>query len=436
MDADLILHNATEMATCAGPAPFRGERQAQTRILRNASIAGRRGRIIFVGAAVDCQRRIRLAAGGVELDASGCSLVPGFVDAHTHLVFAGDRRDELRRRLEGTTYEEIAADGGGILRTVAATRTATEGELASAARVRLRGMLACGTTTAEVKSGYGLTVADELKMLRAIRRVGSMQPVDLVPTFLGAHGIPVEYRTTPASYVASVVEKMLPEVVETHLAESCDVFCERGAFTVDQSRCVLEAARAAGLQTRVHANEFHASGGAMLAAEIGARSADHLIFAEREDARAMASAGTVATLLPAAAFYLKVGRYAPARMLIEEGVPVALGTDLNPGPGQAASMPFVITLACFGMGMTLDEAVVAATINSAYALNRHDVTGSLEVGKYFDAVVLNGSLDSLLTMGASPIRQVIKRSRVVFQSRPLAWGPRSRHRADAVKREE
>ena len=430
MDADLILHNATEVATCAGPAPLKGERQGQAGVLRNASIAGRKGRIVFIGSADECQRRVQLSRRGVELDASGCSIVPGFVDGHTHLVFAGDRRQELRRRLAGATYEDIAAEGGGILATVAATCAATEGELASASRVRLRGMLACGTTTAEVKSGYGLTVADELKILRAIRRAGAMQPVDLVPTFLGAHEIPLAYRSNPASYVALVVEKMVPEVAENHLAESCDVFCERGAFTVDQSRCVLQAARATGLQTRVHANEFHASGGARLAAEVGARSADHLIFIDDDDVRSLAEAGTVATLLPAAAFYLKLGRYAPARLLIEQGVPVALGTDLNPGPGLAASMPFVITLACFGMAMTLEESLVAATINSAYALNRHDVTGSLEVGKYFDAVVIHGPLDALLAMGASPIRQVIKRSHVVYQARPLAWGPRSRHRAE------
>ena len=283
-------------------------------------------------------------------------------------------------------------------------------------------MLEAGTTTAEVKSGYGLTPGDELKMLRAIARLQAMQPIGLVPTFLGAHEVPPEFRHDPPAYVELVASDMVPAVAAAGLAESCDVFCEGGAFTVEQSRVVLAAARRAGLATRVHADELSASGGARLAAEVGARSADHLVFVTREGARALAAAGTVATLLPAAAFYLKLGRFAPARLLIDEGVAVALGTDFNPGPGLAVSMPFVLTLACFGMALTLDESLVAATINAAYALNRHDRLGSLEVGKQFDAVVLHGPLDVLLQGGAAPVRQVIKSGRIVCESRRASAG--------------
>jgi imidazolonepropionase len=434
--ADLILHNAREVATCAGPAPRRGDRQADASILRHASIAARGDRLVFVGPADECRTHVTLEPGGIELDASACSVLPGFVDAHTHLVFAGDRRAELLRRLGGVSYEAIAAEGGGILATVEATRRATEEELAAGARLRLQRMLACGTTTAEVKSGYGLALEHELKMLRAVRRLNSIQPIELAPTFLGAHELPPEFRSDPSAYVRLVSETMIPAVADAGLAEACDVFCERGAFSVEHSRTVLRAARTAGLLTRVHAEEFGTSGGAALAAEVGARSADHLVFVTPESARTLAHAGTVAILLPAAAFYLKLGRYAPARLLIDENVPIALGTDFNPGPGLTVSMPFVLTLACFGMALTLQEAIVAATINSAYALNRHEQIGSLEAGKQFDAVVLSGSLDAVLSMSPSPVRQVIKRGRTVYESRPLSWGPRSRPSPERVQREK
>jgi imidazolonepropionase len=413
MLADFILHDALEILTCRGPAPRRGAAQADAGAIQGASIAARDGAIVFVGPAPDCARLVELVPGGVTVDASGCTVVPGFVDAHTHAVFAGDRRGELRRRLAGATYAEIAAEGGGILSTVDATRGATVEALVAASRPRLDEMLACGTTTCEVKSGYGLTVDAELLMLRAIRALDASHPVDLVPTFMGAHEIPREYRADRDAYVRLVADVMIPAVARERLAEWCDVFCEAGVFTVDESRTILEAGRAHGLAPRIHADELASSGGAALAAALGARSADHLVHVTRDDARAMAAAGTVATLMPTAAFYLKLGRFAPARMLVEEGVPVALGTDVNPGGGFSPSMPFAIALACFGMGLTLEEALVAATINAAWSLDRADRAGSLEPGKPLDAVVIQGGAVELIRVGVPAIRRVYKRGQTL-----------------------
>jgi imidazolonepropionase len=339
------------------------------------------------------------------------------VDPHTHLVYAGDRREELERRLAGATYAELAAAGGGIVRTVDATRAATEGALVETARPRLAAMLACGTTTAEVKSGYGLTLASELTMLRAIRTLAASQPIELATTFMGAHEIPLEARAAREEYIALVVQHMIPAVAAEGLAEWCDVFCEDGVFTPDESRDILEAAKRHGLKPRVHADELASSGGARVAAAVGARSADHLIFVTAADAHELAQNGVIATLLPSAAFFLKLGRYAPARMLIDAGVPVALATDLNPGGGFSPSMPFAMTLACFGMDLTLEEALVASTLNAAAALDRHDRIGSLEVGKQMDAVLLQGTLADLVRVGAPVICQVIKRGRVVWDSK-------------------
>ena len=413
MNADFLISNADLIATCAGPGPRMGSAQREISAIPNASVASLDGRIVFVGSAAECQRAVTLTPGATEVDARGCTVVPGFVDPHTHLIYAGDRRDELQRRLSGASYADIAAGGGGIVKTVAATRAASEAELVELARPRLAAMLGAGTTTAEAKSGYGLDLASELRMLRAIRALAGDQPIELTATFMGAHEVPVEYRGRRADYVRIVIDEMIPAVAAEQLAEWCDVFCEDGVFTPAESREILEAGQKQGLKARIHADELALSGGAEVAAQVGARSADHLIFVDETRARLMADRGVIATLLPAAAFFLKLGRFAPARMLIENQVAVALATDLNPGGGFTPSMPFVMSLACFGMHMTLEEALVGATINAAASIDRADTVGSLETGKQLDAVVIRGALSDLLRVGAPTIDRVIKRGRVV-----------------------
>lgn len=386
--------------------------------MADGAIAARDGRIVFAGTTRDLDLQIAAAPAARVLDLSDHSLVPGFVDAHTHAVFAGDRRGELRRRLGGATYAQIAAEGGGILATVSATRAAAEHELVEQAWGRLDEMLACGTTTCEIKSGYGLDVATELKMLRAIARLADGHPVDVVATFLGAHEVPPEHRSNRRRYVDLVVDEMIPAVAAEKSAAWCDVFCEQGVFTPEESTRILAAGAAAGLKPRIHADELGATGGSSVAAAVGARSADHLIFVPPAGIEGLAHAGVTATLLPAAAFYLKLGRFAPARGLIAGGVPVALATDVNPGGGFSPSMPFAMTLACFAMGMTFEESLVAATINAAWSLDLAGDRGSLEPGKLADAVVVRGDPINLIRVGAPAIAGVIKRGRVV---REMPW---------------
>lgn len=411
----LIIRNATTIWTCRGPAPKRGPGQSDAFPVQGASIVAEHGTISFIGPAPDAEER--LPSGPVEVfDASGCAVVPGFVDPHTHVVFGGDRRTELRRRLAGETYAQIAADGGGIVSTVRATRAASEEELAAATRVRLDDMLRCGTTTAEAKSGYGLQVAAEMRMLRVVRRLDAEHPIDLVPTFMGAHEIPVEHRQNRRFYIDQVIRQMIPAIAGDNLAEWCDVFCETGVYTPDESREILEAGLRHGLKARIHADELAESGGSHVAAAVGARSADHLLHAGPESRRALLGAGVVATLLPSAAYYLKLGRFAPARAFIDEGVSVALATDLNPGGGFSPSVPFAMSLACFGMGMTFEEALVASTINAAYAIDRHERVGSLEPGKALDAVIVRGDAVDLLKVGVPAICAVVKNGTVVHRS--------------------
>jgi imidazolonepropionase len=413
IQADLIIRNAREVLTCAGPAPLSGSRQNMAGSIPSGGLAARADRLVFVGSTVELDTAVSLLPGGTVLDASACAVVPGLVDAHTHAMFAGDRRGELRRRLAGATYAEIAAAGGGIVSTVTATRAASETDLVAGAARRLDEMLACGTTTCEIKSGYGLDVETELKMLRAIDRLAGSHAVDIVPTFMGAHEIPRDYRDRRDAYVALVIDEMLPAVRSEGLAAWCDVFCETGVFTADESRRILEAGVRHGMKPRIHADELGPSGGSQVAAQVGARSADHLIFVPDAGISAMAARGVVATLLPNAAFYLKLGRFAPARAFIEAGVPVALATDVNPGGGFSPSMPFAMTLACFAMGLTFDEALTAATINAAWSLDVADDAGSLEVGKLADAVLVQGDAINLIRVGAPSIAAVIKRGRIV-----------------------
>jgi imidazolonepropionase len=413
-----VIRHIKQLITCAGGAPRRGVDQRTLPIVEDGAVAADGERILFAGADRDLPASLTSAPDTRVIDGRALSVVPGFVDGHTHALFGGDRREELRRRLGGASYAEIAAQGGGIVSTVRATRAASEEDLAASARVRLSEMLACGTTTAEIKSGYGLDLETELKMLRAIGRLASEQPVDLVPTFMGAHEFPVEYRERREDYVRLVIDEMIPAVAASGLAEWCDVFCETGVFTPDQSTRILQAGAARGLKPRIHADELGPSGGSQVAAVVGARSADHLIFVPEDGIRALREAGVVATLLPTAAFYLKLGRFAPARALIDAGVPVALATDVNPGGGFSPSMPFAMTLGCFAMGLTFEEALSAATINGAYSLDRDQSIGSLEPGKLMDAVLIAGDAIDLIRVGMPSIARVIKRGRIVYE-RPL-----------------
>jgi imidazolonepropionase len=411
--ADLVLVHARELVTCEGPAPRRGPEQAALTRIPDGALAAFEGRVVFAGPSSALEREVTPLPHAQIHEVRDQVVLPGFVDAHTHAVFAGDRRGELRRRLAGETYAQIAASGGGIVETVRATRAADEDTLVREGLLRLDEMLAAGTTTCEIKSGYGLDVESELKMLRAIAAIGRAHPISISPTFMGAHEVPQEYRSRREAYVDLVCNEMIPAVAAAGTAEWCDVFCEEGVFTPDESRRILEAGIGAGLKARIHADELGPSGGSLVAAAVGARSADHLVFVPEAGMDAMAESNVAATLLPVAAFYLKLGRFAPARELIARGVPVALATDVNPGGGFSPSMPFALALACFRMDMTLEEALVAATINAAWSLDRADEVGSLEPGKLADALVVRGDAVNLLRVGAPSIAAVIKKGRVV-----------------------
>jgi len=370
--------------------PRRGAAMGDLGIIEDGAIAVKDGCIDLVGKTEEVRGQIEAAQ---ELDASGKVVMPGFVDPHTHLVFAGDRANEFEMRVRGATYLEIMAAGGGIMSTVRATRAASVKQLMEESRARLDRMLAHGTTTAEVKTGYGLDLENELKTLEVIRRLDAEHPMDLVPTFLGAHAVPEEYKGRADEYVDLVVEEMLPAIrsqISNHRSKVfCDVFCDEGAFTLEQSRRVLEAARALGFGLKIHADEFKPLGGTRLAVELGAISADHLVCTPDDEIELLAGSDTIAVALPGTPFGLGHHEYSPARRIIDAGGALALATDLNPGTCWCESMQLIIALACRFMKMTPAEAIVAATINSAHAIGLGHRVGSLEPGKKADILILD-----------------------------------------------
>jgi imidazolonepropionase len=393
-------------------------------------VAAWEGRIVMAGRRDDVERFLDgeglPLARFARLDARGGTVTPGLVDPHTHLLFAGSREGELELRQRGAGYMEILAAGGGILSTVAATRAASADELSAHGRRWLDEMLAHGTTTVEAKSGYGLDLPTELRLLEIAHELGREGPVDVVPTWLGAHAVPAEFRSRPdgtEAYVRHLVDEQLPGVAAQGRARFADVFCEEGAFSADQSRRVLEAARSLGLAPRLHADELVPSGGAELAAEIGAVSADHLGVPSPAGLDALAGAAeegrpVVATLLPATTWFLMKDRYAPARTLVERGVPVALGTDFNPGTSPTPSLPLTMTAACLGLRLTPDEALAAVTVNAAHAVGMGDEVGALEPGMAADLIVWDVPTSRQIPYwpAANLVRKVVKRGRVVLEA--------------------
>ena len=373
----LVVLHASQLITLAGPKrPRVGAEMSELAIIRDGGMLIPEGKIEILGSSEEVAKNAR----DVEIiDADGRVVLPGFVDAHTHLIFAGNRLDDFERRARGETYEQIAKAGGGIWSTVEKTRAASSEELFNQAQTHAEWFLRCGTTTIEAKSGYGLTVEDELKILRVMQRLNEEKPLEIVPTFLGAHAVPRELDVN--EYIDLLIDEMLPRMSKEKLAEFCDVFCEHGYFTIEQSRGILTAARQLGLGLRIHADQLSNSGAAQLAAELKATTADHLEKTDERGIAAMKSAGVQPVLLPGSVYALGSTAYPHAREMLDAGLAVVLATDFNPGSSPTPSMPMILSIACTRMKMSPAEAITASTINAAYSLNRGGKIGSLERGK-------------------------------------------------------
>jgi len=432
----LLVVGASEVVTVAGGVR-RGAEQGDVGRLRADDPAGPEGpvvacwegRILAVGPRASVEAALEAEGYPLgrfaRLDAGGGAVTPGLIDPHTHLLFAGSRENELRLRQQGASYLDILEAGGGILSTVTATRAASEAELLAHGRRWLDEMLGHGVTTVEAKSGYGLDLETELRLVDVAYRLGLEGPIDVVPTWLGAHAVPPEFRARPdgtEAYVRSLIDEQLPGIAAHGRARFADAFCEAGVFTADQTRRVLQAAAAYGLFPRLHADELAPSGGAELAAELGAASADHLATPSAAGIAALAAAAgsdraVVATLLPVTTWFLLKDHHAPARAFIDAGVPVAIGTDFNPGTSPTASLPLAMTFACINLGLSPDEVLAAVTINAARALGLEEETGSLEAGKAADLVIWRTPSTTQIPYwpGADLVRTVIKRGRVVLE---------------------
>jgi imidazolonepropionase len=416
----LFFRNAAQLLTLAGPpVPRRGKALGELSIIRDGALLTRGAEILRVGSTRELQaeaRRLRAR----DVDCRGRVVMPGFVDSHTHLVFAGSRVEDFERRIQGMSYEEIAKAGGGIQLSARQVRKATSRDLASQAAAFIREFTAHGTTTIEVKTGYGLDLANEIKILEAIRKLRRQAPVELVPTLLAAHALPPAYAGRRRAYVKLVAQRLIPLVARKKLAEFVDCFCDRGAFTVEECRLLLAVGAEYGLVPRVHAEQLSRTGAARLAVELGAASADHLDNVNGADIRALTRSNVVATLLPGANFHLGLNRFPPARRLIDAGAAVALATDFNPGTSPTLNMQFILSLACSEMRMTPAEAISAATFNAAYSLRRANRLGSLEPGKQADLAVMDVAdyREMPYYFAWNHCAMSVKRGRIIFSRQP------------------
>ena len=419
MNGNMIIKNAAELVTCSGFSAKKGKEMADLRIIEDGAVIIKEGLIETVGQTGNIEKQFKKSGADHSdfdiIDARGKAVLPGFVDSHTHLVFGGYRAEEFSWRLRGDSYMEIMQRGGGIVNTVNATRQASAEELLKSGIKRLNSMLSFGVTTVEGKSGYGLDRETEIKQLEVMARLNQIHYLDVVPTFLGAHAVPQEYKSKQEAFIDFMAADVLPRVADQNLAEFCDIFCEKSVFSVEQSRRLLTRAKELGLKLKLHADEIVQLGGAELAAELGAVSADHLLQASEQGIKDMAAAGVVATLLPATAFSLKES-YANGRKMIDSNCAVALATDFNPGSCFTESIPLVFALATLHMNISTEEAINALTINGAAALSRADQIGSIDSGKKGDLIVLEFPSYTYIPyhLGVSTVEKVIKQGNLVY----------------------
>lgn len=414
-EIDLLIKNATQLITLSSSV----KDPSGLGIIPNGAVAIKGEKIFWIGTTDQLPKELSLRKEGKEVDAQGKVVLPGLIDSHTHLVFAGSRENEFEMRIQGLSYLEIAEKGGGILSTVQATRKASFEELFLLGKKRLNRWLSMGVTTLEAKSGYGLSYEDELKILNVTKALQKEHPVEIVSTFLGAHTIPVEYKQRREEYLHLLIDELIPEVAREGLAEFCDVFCEEKAFSLEESRKILEAGKRYGLKPKIHADQLTPGGGAELAAEIGAFSADHLEYISPQGILLLAEKGVVAGLLPGCSFFLSMKRFPPAREMIEKGVRVALATDFNPGSSMTESLPLIMTMGCLLYRMTPSEVIRAVTLNAAKSIDREEKIGTLDPGKQADMVILDIPNYKYLPyhFGVNHTQYVIKKGEIVYHRR-------------------
>ncbi len=419
VEPDLVIFHCNELVTMNTKygVPRIGDDMSELAIINDGAVAVKDDRIIFIGSTEELQSKFEFGKILTKIDASNKLVTPGFVDPHTHIIFEGSRENELSMKLKGKSYIEILESGGGILKTVRETRNTSIEKLVQNGKKILDNMMSFGTTTIEAKSGYGLTTESEIKQLEAIQILNDDHPIDIIPTFLGAHAIPPEYEKKPDKYVDLIISDMIPRIAKEGLAVFCDVFCEKGIFSIKQTRKILKTAMRYGLKPQIHIDEIVDTNGALLASELRAIQTGHLLKSNDEGLKAMVEAGVIATLLPATPFCLMLNQYAPARKMIELGLPIALATDLNPNC-WTESMQMIIALACYHMKLSPAEALAASTINAACAIQKDEEIGSIEIGKKADLIVFDVPNHQFLPyhFGVNLVSKVIKNGKIVVDN--------------------